>query len=141
MTTPSSSIDLTSQSVPHLSLPFLCKIFLILDKLKIEMTKDSLHHAGKNGEHSYGENLHKLVRMGSISVWRISMEIISTQTTSTSLAVPIRVYKKLNIFAILSIASFLLDQNIKPPRYMNTSQRGTSSQTNTWITLMHSVAM
>ena len=57
VTTPSSSIDLTSQSVPHLSLPFLCRIFLILDKLKIEMTKDSLHHAGKSGEHSYGENL------------------------------------------------------------------------------------
>ena len=35
----------------------MCRIFLILDKLKIEMTKDSLYHAGKNGEHSYGENL------------------------------------------------------------------------------------
>ena len=57
VTTPSSSIDLTFQSVAHLSLPFLCRILLILDKLKIEMTKDSLHHAGKNGEHSYGENL------------------------------------------------------------------------------------
>ena len=75
-TTPASSIYLTSRSVHSLSLPFLCRIFLILDKLKIEMTKDSLYHAGKNGEHSYGENLCMLVRMGSIPVWRISMEII-----------------------------------------------------------------
>ena len=80
-----------------------------------------------------------LLRMGSIPVWRICMEIISTRTTSTSLVVPIRAYKRLNIFAILSIASFLLDLNIKPPRYMNTSQRGTSSQTNTWT--MHSATM
>ena len=58
VTTPSPSIDLTSQSVPQLSLPLLCRIFMILDKLKIEMTKDSLHHAHKNGEHFYGENLH-----------------------------------------------------------------------------------
>ena len=55
VTTPSSSIDLTSQSVSHLSLSFLCRIFLILDKLKIEMTKDALHHTGKNGEHSMEE--------------------------------------------------------------------------------------
>ena len=46
--------------------------------------------------------------------------------------------KDSNIFAILSIASFLLDLNINPPRYMNTSQRGTSSQTNTWKTIIHS---
>ena len=62
-------------------------------------------------------------------------------TTSTSLVVPIRAYKRLNIFAILSIASFLLELNIKPPRYMNTTQGGTSSQTNTWTTLMHSATM
>ena len=132
MTTPSSSIDLTSPSVPHLSLSFLCRNLLILHKLKIEMTKDSLHHAGKNGEHSYGEILYNADKNGSIPVWRISMEIISTHTTSTSLVVPIRAYKRLNIFAILSVASFLLDLNTKPPRCMNTSQRGTSSQTNTW---------
>ena len=71
-----------------------------------------------------------LLRMGSTPVWRTSMEIISTHTTSTSLVVPIRAYKRLNIFAILSIASFLLDLNIKPPRFMNTSRRGTSSLTN-----------
>ena len=82
-----------------------------------------------------------LLRMGSISVWRISMEIISTHTTSTSLSVPTRAYKRLNIFAILSITSLLFDLNIKPPRYMNTSQRGTPSQTNTWTTLMHSATM
>ena len=82
-----------------------------------------------------------LLRMWSTPMWRISMEIISAHTTSTSLVVPIRAYKRLNIFAILSIASFLLDQNIKPPRYMNTSQRGTSSQTSTWTTLIHPATM
>ena len=67
VTTPSSSIDLTSQSVSHLSLPFLCIILLILDKLKIEMTKDPFHHAGKNGEHFYGENLHNAAKNGEHS--------------------------------------------------------------------------
>ena len=66
-TTPSSSIDLTSQSVPILSLSFLCIIFLILDKLKIELTKHSLHHAGKNGEHSCVENLHNAGKNGEHS--------------------------------------------------------------------------
>ena len=102
--TPSSSIDLTSQSVTHLSQPFLCRILLILDKLKLEMTKDSLDHAGRNGDHSYGENLPNTCKNGSIPVWRISMDITSTHTTSTSLVVPIRACKRLNIFAILSIA-------------------------------------
>ena len=62
VTTPSSSVDMTSQSVPHLSLSFLCRIFLIIDKLENEMIKDSLHHAGKNGEHSYGENLNNAAK-------------------------------------------------------------------------------
>ena len=132
---------LTSQSVSHLSLSFLCIILLILDKLKLEMTKDPLHHAGKNGSISMGRTCIMLQRMGSTPAWRISMEIISTHTTSTSLVVPIRAYKRFNIFAILSIASFLFDLNIKPQRYMNTSQRGTSSQNNTWTTLMHSAPM
>ena len=35
------------------------------------------------------------------------MEIISTHTTSTSLGVPIRAYKRLNIFAILSCLIFV----------------------------------
>ena len=56
--TPSSSTDLTSQPVPDLSLSFLCRICLIHAKLKIEMTKDPIHHGGKNGEHFYGENFH-----------------------------------------------------------------------------------
>ena len=64
MTTISSSIDLTSQSVPDLSLSFLCRICLILDKLKIEMIKDSLYHAGKNGEHSFEENLYNAAKNG-----------------------------------------------------------------------------
>ena len=65
MTTPSSSIDLTSQSVPYLSLSFLCRICLVLYKLKIEMIKDLLYHAVKNGEDSYyGENLHNANKNG-----------------------------------------------------------------------------
>ena len=49
-----------------------------------------------------------LLRMGSIPVWGISMEIISTKTRSRSLLVPIRAYKRLNIFAILSIVSIFV---------------------------------
>ena len=67
VTIPSSSIYWTSQSVSHISLPFLSRIFLILDKLKIVMTKDSLHHTGKNGEHSYGENLCNTAKNGEHS--------------------------------------------------------------------------
>ena len=64
-----------------------------------------------------------LLRMGRIVVcgefpYRLSMEIISTQPTSTSLVVPIRAYKRLNIITILSIAFILLDLNINPPRYI-----------------------
>ena len=55
VTTPSSSIDLTFQSFSHLSLSSLCSIFLILDKLKIEIAKDSLHHARNNGAYLWGE--------------------------------------------------------------------------------------
>ena len=141
VTTSSSSIGLTSQSVSHLSLSLLCIIHLILDKLKIAKTKDPLHHGGKNGSISMGRICIMLLRMGSTPVWRFSIEIISTHTTSTSLVVPIKVYKRLNIFAILSIASFQLDLNIKPPRYIKSSQRSTSSQTNTWTILMRSATM
>ena len=108
------------------------------------MTKDSLHHAGKNGEIHMEKTCIMLVRMGSIPVWRISMVIISTHITSKSLVVPIRAYKRLNIFAILSIASFLLDLNISIPVWrfpMETAQRDTSSRTYTCTTLMHSTNM
>ena len=44
--TPSSSIDLTSQSVPH---------------------KDPMQHVGKNGEHFYGENWHNITKNGENS--------------------------------------------------------------------------
>ena len=30
---------------------------MIIDKLKIEVTKDPIHHVGKNGEHFYGEDI------------------------------------------------------------------------------------
>ena len=30
---------------------------MILDKPKVKVTKDPIHHAGKNGEHFYGENI------------------------------------------------------------------------------------
>ena len=62
VTTPTSSIDLTPQSVHDLSLSYLCRIFLILDKVKIKMTKDSLYRAGKNGEHSYEDNLYNAAK-------------------------------------------------------------------------------
>ena len=129
MTTPSSSIDLTSQSVPHLSLSFLCWNLFILDKLRIEMTRDSSYHAGKKGGFPMGRTCIILLRMESFPVWRISMEILSSHSTSTSLVVLIRAYKRLNIFAILSIASFLLDLNIKHQRYMNPLHASTSSLT------------
>ena len=48
VTTPSSSIDMTSQSIPDLSLY-------------------SLYHAGKNGEHSYEENLDNAAKNGEHS--------------------------------------------------------------------------
>ena len=43
----------------------------ILDKPKIEMTKDPIHHAGNKGEHFYGEN--------SIYEYPSKMHIQSTQ--------------------------------------------------------------
>ena len=92
--TPASSIDLISKSVQYLSPLFLCRIFLILDKLKIEMTKDSLHHAGKNGSIPMVKTCMMVLRMGSFPMWRISMEIISTNMASTSLVVHIRAYKR-----------------------------------------------
>ena len=46
VTTPSSSINLTSQSVPH---------------------KDPMKHVGKNGEHFYGENWHNTTKNGENS--------------------------------------------------------------------------
>ena len=103
VTTVSSSSDLTSKSVPNLSLSFLCIIILILDEFKIEMTKDpSMHHARENGSISMGRSGIVVLRMGSIPVLRIFMELLSAHTTSTSLVVPIRAYL-----------------NIKPQRYMN----------------------
>ena len=98
-----------------------------------------MQHVGKNGEPFYAENWHNitmngenfdsnsnlvtkdlmLVEMGSIPVWRISMEMISTHTISTSIVVPIRAYL-----------------NIKSPGYVSTSQRGTPSHTSTWKALI-----
>ena len=46
VTTPSSSIDLTFQSVPH---------------------KDPMQYVGKNGEHFYGENWHNITKNGENS--------------------------------------------------------------------------
>ena len=67
-----------------------------------------------------------LVEMGSIPVLQITMEMISTHTTSrsTSIVVPIRAHL-----------------NIKSPNYVNTSQRGTSNHTSTWKALLHSATM
>ena len=104
VTTPAPSIDLTSKSVHYLSLPFLCRIILILDKLKIEMTKDSLHHVTKNGEHSCVEIFHG--------------ENLNPHNINKLSCILIRAYKRFNIFTILSIPSFLLDLNINPLRYI-----------------------
>ena len=87
VTTPFSSIDLTSQSGPHLSLPFLCRFFLIIDKLKNEMTNNSFHHAGKNGSIPMEKTGIMLLRMECTPVFRISMVKIATKVTSTSIPV------------------------------------------------------
>ena len=52
VTTTSSRIE----SVPNPSLSPMCIILLIIDKLKIEITKDPMHHTCKSGEHFYEEN-------------------------------------------------------------------------------------
>ena len=102
VTTPSSSIDLYFESVPYLSLSFLCRICLILDKLKIEMIKTHCIMLVRMGSIPMEKTCIMLLTMGIISLWRISMEMISTLTTSTSLVVPIRAYKRLSIVAIQS---------------------------------------
>ena len=65
-TTPSSCILLTLASVCNQnltcstpsSLSSFCRLPFILGKLKIALNKNCLHHASKNGEHSFGENLY-----------------------------------------------------------------------------------
>ena len=47
----------TRTSTPS-TLSSFCRIPLFTGKLKIELTKNPLHYAGKSGEHSWGENLH-----------------------------------------------------------------------------------
>ena len=70
------------------------------------------------------------------------MEIISTHTTSTSLVVPIKAYKRLNSFAILGVNCLIFvgpeHQSSKIYEYLT---KRPSSQTNTWTTLMHSATM
>ena len=61
VTTPSSCILLTlysvlNQNLTCRTLSSFCRIPFILGKLKIEVTKNPLLHAGMNGEHSCGEN-------------------------------------------------------------------------------------
>ena len=66
VTTPSPSILMTLASVCNQDLtcstPSPLSSFhtipLILGKLKIELTKNPLHHAAKNGEHFWGEKLY-----------------------------------------------------------------------------------
>ena len=105
---PASSIDLTSKSVHYLSLPFLCRIFLILDKLKIEMTKDSLHHAAKNGEYSCVENFHG-DNLNPHNINKLSCTHQSLQETQ-HLCHP-------------EHFSSLLDLNIIPPKYISCIQQ------------------
>ena len=90
VTTPCSCILLTlapvckknlTCSTPS-SLSFLCRIPFILGKLKIELTKNPLHRAGKYGEHSCGENLYNGNDNGGIPVGKISMATIQRDTSS-----------------------------------------------------------
>ena len=100
VTTPSSCILLTLQSVLNQNLTcqpssLYCRIPMILDTLKNELkpsftadsTKGFLQHAEKNGEHFFKATCIMVMRMGSTYVWRISVEIISTHTTSTSIVI------------------------------------------------------
>ena len=68
---PTSSSETNQVSDRHPSLVTTPSSRLILDKPKIEMTKDPIHHADKNGEHFYGEN--------SIYEYPSKMHIKSTQ--------------------------------------------------------------
>ena len=70
-----------------------------------------------------------VMRIGSTSMWRFSMEIIATLRTPTSLVVVIRAHERINIFAFVSFASGLWDLNIICPRSMNLLQGNTSSIT------------
>ena len=122
VTTPASSIDLTSKSLHYLPLSFLCIIFLILDKLKIEVTNDSLYHAGKNGEHSYGENLCKAAKNGEDSC----VEDFHGDN--------------LNPHNINKLSC--THQSLQETQHLCYPQHcGISKQTNTWTTLMHSSTM
>ena len=80
VTTPSSCVLLTLAPVCHQNLTYstpslssFCRIPFILDKLKIELTKSPLHHASKNGSTHGERTCIMVVRMGSISMERISM--------------------------------------------------------------------
>ena len=90
VTTPFSCILLTLASVCNQnltcstpsSLSFFCRIPFIFGKLKIELTKNPLHHAGKNSEHSWERICIMVVRMGSILLGIISMATIQRGTSS-----------------------------------------------------------
>ena len=123
VTTPSSCVLLTLQSVLNQNLTCqssssYCRIPMIFDTLKselkpsftVDITKGFLLHADKNGSISVKRSCIMVMRMGSTSVERISMEIISIITSSTSLVVVIRTHKRFRIFAFLRFASVLLDQ-------------------------------
>ena len=138
VTTPSSCVVLTLQSILNQNLTCqpsssYCRITMMLGTLQNELkpsfaadiTKSFLLHPDKNGKHVCEENLHNGNEMGSTSVGRICIEIISIPTSSASLVVVIRAHKRLNIFAFLSSASVLLDLNINPPRSMNPLQENT----------------
>ena len=51
------------------SLSSFCRIPFMLGKLKIELTKNPLYHAGKNGEHPWGKNLYN-----DVENWEYSSE-------------------------------------------------------------------
>ena len=139
VTTPSPSIDLTSQSVPQLSLPLLCRIFMILDKLKIEMTKDSLHHARKNGEHFYGENLHTAKNGEHFCVGNFHGDNLNPHNINKLSCTHQRLQEIQHLYHPEHCLIFVGPEH--QHSHVETAQRGTSSQTNTCTTLMHSATM
>ena len=58
LSVPSSSSETSQVSDCHSSLVTTPSSGMILDKLKIEVTKDPTHHDGKNGEHFIKSNEH-----------------------------------------------------------------------------------
>ena len=141
VTTPSSCISLTLQSV--LTLNLTCPLTsswrapMTLDTLKDELkppftanvTKNPLLHADKNGEHPCEENLNS----GNKNVEHKCGENVHGDNLNphniNKLSCSHQSPQETQPFSFLSFPLVLLDLNINPPRSMNPLQRNTSSIT------------